>query len=56
MQHAVFGQPKRHDGGQYGKPGENKRENDINAYVKTGLFHDVLSDKFVQTMLIMVQR
>jgi hypothetical protein len=56
VHHAVFGQPKRHNGGQYGKPGKNKRKNDIKAYVKAGLFHDMLSDKFVQTMLIMVQR
>jgi len=56
MHHAIFGQPKRHNRGKNGKPGENKWQNDIKAYVKAGLFHEMYSDKLVQTMLIMVQR
>lgn len=48
MHHAIFGQPERNNGGQYGKPGKNKRENDIKAYVKAGLFHRVPDNKLIE--------
>jgi hypothetical protein len=42
MYHTIFGQAKRNNGGQYGKPGEDKRNNDIKAYVEAGLFHWII--------------
>jgi len=56
MDHAIFGQAEGNYGRKYGKAGENKRKNDIKAYVKAGMFHEMLSDKLVQTILIMVKR
>jgi hypothetical protein len=37
-----MGQPIGDYGGKYGKAGENKRENNIQAYVKAGLFHGII--------------
>jgi hypothetical protein len=34
-----LGQMKGDDGGKYGKAHENKRDNNIEAYVETGMFH-----------------
>jgi hypothetical protein len=53
MHQTIFGQTEGYDGGEYGKAGENKRENDVKAYIKTGMLHGVLTDKIVQIMLIM---
>jgi hypothetical protein len=43
-----MGQPIGDYGGKYGKSGENKRNNNIQTYVKAGLFHGVVVDLFVQ--------
>jgi hypothetical protein len=48
MQHAIFSQPEGNNGGKYGKAGEYKRENDIKAYVKAGLFHGISDNKMIE--------
>ena len=39
MHHAIFSQPEGENGSKYSKAGENKRKNDIKAYVKAGMYH-----------------
>jgi hypothetical protein len=42
VHHAIFGQPEGDNGRKNSKTGENKRKNDIKAYVKTGMFHGII--------------
>ena len=48
MDHAIFGQPEGYNGRKYRKAGKNKRENDIKAYVKTGMFHRIKDSKVIE--------
>jgi hypothetical protein len=37
---AIFGQPEGHDGGQYGKAREDKRDDNVKTYVEARTFHE----------------
>ena len=48
MHQAIFGQPKGHDRREYGQPGKNKRDNDVQTYVEARLFQWISVKKLIE--------